>query len=85
MTQENQSMTNSTPDKAIRELDRRTGDGITVRLLWNSFADEVVVAVHDTGGDESFEIQIAGADALLAFHHPFAFANHALARQSIAV
>ena len=29
-------MTNAEPDKAIRELDRRTSDGINVRLLWNS-------------------------------------------------
>jgi hypothetical protein len=77
-------MTNSTPDRAIRELDRRTSDGINVRLLWNSVADEVVVAVHDTGSDESFEVQVAAADALLAFHHPFAYANHAPTRKPIA-
>jgi hypothetical protein len=66
-------------------LDRRTSDGIDVRLLWNSVADEVVVAVHDTRSDESFEVQVTGADALLAFHHPLAFAKHAPTRHSTAV
>jgi hypothetical protein len=77
-------MTNSTPDRAVRELDRRTSDGINVLLLWNSVADEVVVVVRDTRSDESFEVQVAAADALLAFHHPFAYANHTPTRQTIA-
>lgn len=68
-------MTSLTPDKTIRELDCRTGDGINVRLLWNSLSDHVVVAVHDTRNDEAFAIQVAAADALLAFHHPYAYAN----------
>ena len=58
-------MTNSIPDNGFRELDRRTGDGINVRLLWNSVADEVVVAVHDTRSDESFEFQVAAADTVM--------------------
>jgi hypothetical protein len=41
-------MTSAAPDKTIRELDRRISDGIDVRLLWDSVADRVVVAVHDT-------------------------------------
>ena len=77
-------MTNSTPDNATRELDRRTSDGINVRLLWNSVADEVVLAVHDTRSDESFEVRVEPADALLAFHHPFAYAHHRPTGQSIA-
>jgi hypothetical protein len=68
-------MTRLGPDKSIRELDCRTSDGINVRLLWNSVADRVLVAVHDTRNDEAFEIQVAAADALLAFHHPYAYAN----------
>jgi hypothetical protein len=65
-------MTNATPNRAIRELDRRTNDGVDVRLLWKSAADEVVVAVHDTRTDDMFELEVAPADALFAFHHPFA-------------
>ena len=68
-------MTSTTSDKAIRELDRRTSDGIDVRLLWNSVTDQVVVAVHDARTDASFELQVAAGDALFAFHHPYAYAN----------
>ena len=32
------------------------------------------VTVADSRLDESFELDIAGADALAAFHHPFAYA-----------
>jgi hypothetical protein len=77
-------MTHSTSDKTIRELDCRTSDGVNVRLLWNSVADEVVVAVHDARTDESFEVGVERADALLAFHHPFAYANHPATGHSIA-
>lgn len=73
-----------TPDKAIRELDQRTSDSIDVRLLWNAATDEVVVAVHDTRNDESFEVPVAAADALVAFHHPFAYASRPPTGQSIA-
>ncbi|HKR99699.1 MAG TPA: hypothetical protein VJU79_09305 [Candidatus Dormibacteraeota bacterium] len=69
-------MTRPAPYKAIRELDRRTNDGIDVRLLWNSVTDEVVVAVHDTRANNAFEFEVAAADALFAFHHPYAYANH---------
>jgi hypothetical protein len=77
-------MTHSTPDKATRELDRRTSEGISVRLLWNCVADEVVVAVHDTRSEDSLEVQVKPADALLAFRHPFAYAHHPPTGQSIA-
>jgi hypothetical protein len=68
-------MTNTTAQKAIRELDRRTSDGIDVRLLWDSVADQIVVAVHDARTVESFEFQVAAGDALLAFNHPYAYAS----------
>jgi hypothetical protein len=68
-------MTDMTSEKAIRELDRRTTDGIDVRLLWNSLTDQVVVAVHDARTAESFEVQVAAGDAVFAFHHPYAFAS----------
>ena len=78
-------MRNPTPSTTIRELDWRSSDGIDVRLLWNSVADEIVVAVHDTRSDESFEIQAAAADALLAFHHPYVYANRPPTGHSITV
>ena len=64
-----------TSEKPIRELDRRTGDGIEVRLLWNADTDQVVVSVHDARTVESFELEVATGDALFAFQHPYAYAN----------
>jgi hypothetical protein len=57
-----------------RELAMREGDGIEVRLLWSKTADRVKVTVADSMFDEEFELDVAGADALAAFHHPFAYA-----------
>ena len=56
-----------------RELALREGDGIEVRLLWSKSADRVKVTVADAKFDEEFEIDVAGADALAAFNHPFAY------------
>jgi hypothetical protein len=62
-------------EQSIRELDRRTSDGIDVRLLWNSLTDDVLVAVHDARTFESFEFEVPAGDALFAFHHPYAYAS----------
>jgi hypothetical protein len=56
-----------------RELAQREGDGIEVRLLWSKSADRVKVTVADSKFDEEFVIDAAGADALAAFNHPFAY------------
>jgi hypothetical protein len=56
-----------------RELAQREGDGIEVRLLWSKSADRVQVIVVDSKFDEEFVIDVAGADALAAFNHPFAY------------
>lgn len=57
-----------------RELATRDGDGLEISLLWSKAADRVKVTVADSRLDESFELDIAGAEALAAFHHPFAYA-----------
>ena len=62
----------ATPENELRELDRRTNDGIDVRLLWNSQTYRVSVAVEDERSGEAFEFEVDPADALAAFHHPFA-------------
>lgn len=59
----------------VRELDRRASDGIEVRLLWNSSTNGVSVAVEDERSGESFVIEVDGADAHAAFHHPYTFAS----------
>ena len=57
-----------------RELASRDGDGLEISLLWSKAAGRVKVTVADSRLDESFELDIAGAEALAAFHHPFAYA-----------
>jgi hypothetical protein len=68
---------------AIRELDHRSNDGIDVTLLWDSDTKRVSIEVDDHRTGESFELEVDPADALTAFHHPFAYATrgyvHALA------
>ena len=65
----------TTTERAVRELDRRTGGGIDVRLLWSSQTNRVTVAVHDERSGECFELEVNSADALTAFHHPYAYAQ----------
>jgi hypothetical protein len=64
------------PNPGIRELDQRIGDGLDVRLLWNSLTDRISVAVRDQRTGEFFELPVVDPkDALIAFHHPYAYAN----------
>jgi hypothetical protein len=70
--QEEQVM-QTTSDSTIRELDSRTRDGISVRLLWNSQTNRVSVVLEDARTGESFDFKVNGADALAAFHHPYAY------------
>jgi len=58
----------------VRELDRRTSDGIDVSLLWHSQTNSVTVAVHDERDGHRLEFEVDPADVLRAFHHPFAYA-----------
>jgi hypothetical protein len=58
----------------VRELDRRTSDGIDVQLLWNPRTDRVSIAVEDGRSGEQFEVAVAASEALTAFHHPYAYA-----------
>ena len=63
----------ASPRNDWRELAQREGDGIEVRLLWSKSADRVKVTVADSKFDEEFVLDVAGADALAAFNHPFAY------------
>jgi hypothetical protein len=56
------------------ELAVRENDDLAVSLLWSRATGRVKVAVVDAHLDEQFEIHVPGADALAAFHHPFAYA-----------
>lgn len=57
-----------------RELDRRTGDGIDVRLLWRPTDDILEVVLDDERTGESFRIVVAPEEALDVFAHPYAYA-----------
>ncbi len=58
-----------------RELDRRHSDGIDVRLLWNPRTDRVRVAVNDERHGEAFDLDVDPAEAMIAFRHPYAYAQ----------
>ena len=58
----------------VRELDRRTSDGIDVRLLWHPQTNSVTLAVHDEHASHRLVFEVDPADALRAFHHPYASA-----------
>ena len=60
---------------AHRELDVRHVDGMTVRLLWRPGDADVLVQLDDARTGVRFELTVPGGDALLAFHHPFAYAG----------
>ena len=69
----------ATTTQLMRELDRRTSDGIDVRLLWRQFDGRVHVAVSDTKTGESFTVEVReGENALKVFHHPYAYADRHL-------
>lgn len=57
----------------IRELDQRNNDGIEVTLLWDSVADRVFISVVDGRRGTSLRVDVDPADALDAFHHPYAY------------
>jgi hypothetical protein len=73
-----------TAETGIRELDRRQDDGIDVTLFWNSRTNRLFVAVQDERGGESFRVDVDAADALDAFHHPYAYANRAYVGYAVA-
>jgi hypothetical protein len=54
------------------ELDRREANGIDVSMLWNR-RDVVRVVVVDRQFLQQFQADVESADALDAFHHPFAY------------
>jgi hypothetical protein len=59
------------------ELASRANDGLEITLLWHRSSGHVKVAVADLRRDRTAEFEVTGADALAAFHHPFAYAGEA--------
>jgi hypothetical protein len=59
------------------ELATRATDGLEVALLWDRSSSRVKVVVSDERVCHHLDFEVARADALSAFYHPFA---HAAAR-----
>ena len=59
------------------ELAKRASNGLEVVLLWNRSSNRVKVAVSDERLCHHLDVEVAQADTLSAFYHPFA---HAAAR-----
>jgi hypothetical protein len=76
-TSERRTVMHATSETTIRELDARTGDGIHVRLLWNSQTNRVSVEVADMHSGELLECKVDSADALAALHDPYAYISPA--------
>jgi hypothetical protein len=59
---------------SFRELDHRTSDDIDVTLRWDPLTKEVSVVVRDDRLGDLLAFEVDPADALCAFHHPYASA-----------
>jgi len=60
--------------RSVRELAQRQSGGLAVLLLWHRGTDRLTLAVRDAGTGEEFDLAVEAADALHAFHHPYAYA-----------
>ena len=66
----------ATTTAPVRELDRRSGDGLEVRLLWDPVDDVCLVAVADARTGDEFSVRVEdGERPLDVFNHPFAYAG----------
>ena len=58
-----------------RELAQRLSSGDEVLLLWHPDSDRVELAVRNLATGAGCQIEVAPADAIDAFHHPFVYAG----------
>jgi hypothetical protein len=65
------------------ELADRAGDGLEVRLYWNSDDGRVKVTVTHLATDRVGELDVAPTDAMEAFHHPFAYQRTTIERRRL--
>ena len=62
----------ATPIYVPRELNERTGDGMTVKLFWDPSADQCYVSV--VSEFETFIVMVhEGQKPMDVFNHPFAY------------
>jgi hypothetical protein len=62
-----------TPIESLCELDRRSGSGLDVMLVWEPATNCVFVGVIDQRTGNEFAIEVDPADAVDAFYHPFVY------------
>jgi hypothetical protein len=70
-------MDNSIPHSPTRtrELDSRTIDGISVRLLWSEPDGKLYVTVADAKTGDAFSVVVRDPErSLEVFRHPYAYA-----------
>jgi hypothetical protein len=60
--------------KRTKELDFRSNDGLEVALLWQPETNQLSVSVYDSKTGDDFDIEVDPAEAIDAFHHPYAYA-----------
>jgi hypothetical protein len=61
------------PIEQLCELDRRSGNGVDVVLVWEPATNRVFVGLLDQRTGSEFAIEVDPANALDAFYHPFAY------------
>jgi hypothetical protein len=66
------------------ELADRAGDGLEIRLYWNSGDGRVKVTVTHLATDRTAQLDVAPTDALEAFHHPFVYQRTSIDRRRLA-
>ena len=57
-----------------RELDFRSNDGLEVTLRWHPETNRISVWVFDAKTGDDFDLDVDPAEAMDAFHHPYAYA-----------
>lgn len=62
-----------TQNKTSRELAQRRTGRDEVLLLWHPELDRVELAVRDVVTGTGFRLDVAPADAIEAFYHPYAY------------
>jgi hypothetical protein len=58
-----------------KELASRESDGLVTSLFWSRESGDVKVVVLDHFHEDEFELGVDPAEALEAYHHPFAYAS----------
>ena len=75
MTPETDTLAPTAVDTGMRELDHRSSDDIEVTLLWSARTNRVFVLVLEQRTEALFHFEVPPAEALAAFHHPYAWAE----------